>query len=142
MQLRIIETCSKYRFRKLFTSMRFAYQAHMLKSLAEPNAATASDTAAFTGSSCPSANIRSRQSAISSCVNGLRLPCACAHACVRTRERWLGVVHNSRIGVFADAGIRISFGHIWLLFGLFQLACGTRRRQNPGTKKARRFRRA
>jgi hypothetical protein len=28
-------------------------------------------------------------------------------------------VHNSEIGTFADAGIRISFGHIWLLFVFF-----------------------
>ena len=49
------------------------------------------------------------------------------HACVRTRARGLGVVDNSRIGTFADAGIRISVGHVWLLSVLFQLACGTRR---------------
>jgi hypothetical protein len=51
-------------------------------------------------------------------------------------------VDNSGIDTFADAGIRISVGHIWLLSVLFQLACGTRRGRNPGTKKARRFRRA
>ena len=69
--------------------------------------------------------------------DSLRIPVG-----LTTRVRGLGVVHNSGIGVFADAGIRISVGHVWLLFGVFQLACGTRRGRNPGTKKARRFRRA
>jgi len=31
----------------------------------------------------------------------------------------MGVVHNFGIGGFADAGIRISVGHMWLLFGVF-----------------------
>jgi hypothetical protein len=62
---------------------------------------------------------------------------------VRTRARRLGVVDNSRIGTFAGSGIGVSFdGHVWLLFVLFQLARGTRRWRNLGTKKARRFRRA
>ena len=39
-----------------------------------------------------------------------------------------------------DAGSGVFLvGHIWLLFVLFQLARGTRRGRNPGTKKARRF---
>ena len=38
-------------------------------------------------------------------------------ACVRMRARGLGVVHNSGIGVFADTGIRIFVGHMWLLLG-------------------------
>ena len=60
-----------------------------------------------------------------------------------SRARGLGVVHNSGIGTFAGTGIGVfSVGHVWLLFVLFQLACGTRRGRNPGTKKARRFRRA
>ena len=46
------------------------------------------------------------------------------------------------VGVFAAARIDVSVGHMWLLFVLFQLARGTRRRRNSGTKKARRFRRA
>jgi hypothetical protein len=52
------------------------------------------------------------------------------YACVRTRARGLGVVHNSRIGVFADAGIRISVGHIWLLFGFLLNS-----RSHPATGK-------
>ena len=52
----------------------------------------------------------------------------------RTRARGLGVMHNSRIDTFADAGIRISVGHMWLLFGLFQLACGSRRWRNREKK--------
>ena len=45
-----------------------------------------------------------------------------------SRARGLGVVHNSGIGTFADAGSGVFLvGHIWLLFVLFQLACGTRR---------------
>jgi hypothetical protein len=52
------------------------------------------------------------------------------HACVRTRARGLGVVHNSRIGVFADAGIRISVGHMWLLFGFLLNS-----RSHPATGK-------
>ena len=48
------------------------------------------------------------------------------------------VVDNSRIGTFAGTGIGVSFdGHVWLLFVLFQLACGTRRGRNLGTKKKR-----
>ena len=46
-------------------------------------------------------------------------------------------MHNSEIDTFADAGIRISVGHVWLLSVLFQLACDTRRGRNPGTKKKR-----
>ena len=61
---------------------------------------------------------------------------------MRIRARGLGIVHNSGIGGFAAARIRISVGHMWLLLGLLSSARGTRRRQNPGTKKARRFRRA
>ena len=61
------------------------------------------------------------------------------HACTRTRARGVGVVHNSEIDTFADAGIRISVGHVWLLSVLFQLACGTRRGRNPGTKKGAPF---
>jgi hypothetical protein len=44
-------------------------------------------------------------------------------------------VHNSRNGGFAAARIRIFVGHVWLLFGLFQLARGTRRRRNRDKKK-------
>jgi hypothetical protein len=36
----------------------------------------------------------------------------------------------------------VSVGHMWLLFVLLSSARDTRRRRNPGTKKARRFRRA
>ena len=40
-----------------------------------------------------------------------------SRARTRIRARGLGAVHNSGISVFADAGIRISVGHMWLLLG-------------------------
>ena len=44
-------------------------------------------------------------------------------------------MHNSRIDTFADAGSGVFLvGHIWLLFVLFQLACGTRRWRNREKK--------
>ena len=56
-----------------------------------------------------------------------------AHAYARARA---GGGHNSGIGTFADAGSGVFLvGHIWLLFVLFQLACGTHRWRNLGTKK-------
>jgi energy-converting hydrogenase Eha subunit G len=58
------------------------------------------------------------------------------------RSRGIVVVHNFRIGGFAAARIGVFVGHMWLLFVLLSSARGTRRRRNPGTKKARRFRRA
>ena len=38
--------------------------------------------------------------------------------------------------------VGIFVGHVWLLSVFFELVNGTRRRRKPGTKKARRFRRA
>ena len=49
--------------------------------------------------------------------DSLRIPVGLTtRACVRARG--LGVVHNSRIGTFADAGSGVFLvGHVWLLFG-------------------------
>jgi hypothetical protein len=52
------------------------------------------------------------------------------------RARGLGVVHNSRNGGFDAARIGVFVGHVWLLFVLFQLARGTRRRRNRDKKKS------
>ena len=49
----------------------------------------------------------------------------------------LGIVDVCRNCGFAAGRIRIFVGHMWLLFVLFQLVRGTRRRRNPGTKKKR-----